>query len=59
MTNRPTHTIFCIVGEDKKSRWREIGVAWKTKDELGFIIQLDCFPRDGRLILQPSERRKA
>jgi len=56
-SNRPTHTVNAVIGEGSKSRWREIGVAWQTKDQKGLILQLDCFPRDGRVIVQPAERR--
>ncbi len=33
--------------------WHRIGAAWETKSGDGFIVQLDAFPVDGRLILMP------
>ena len=53
--NRPTHTAYCVIGG--KGRWREIGAAWPTNDAKGFIVHLDCFPRDGRVVLREAERR--
>jgi hypothetical protein len=55
-TKKPTHTAHCTVGEGKKTRWREIGAGWEIKDGKGLVLQLDCFPRNGRVIVQPAER---
>lgn len=58
-SKRPTHTAYMIVGEGTKGRWREIGAAWQTKDEKGLILQLDCWPKDGRIVIRQAEGRAA
>jgi hypothetical protein len=55
VTKRPTHTAYCIIGE--KGRWREIGAAWATTDGKDFVIHLDCFPKDGKVVLREPERK--
>lgn len=56
---RPSHTAHMIRGEGTKGRWSEIGAAWPTTDGKGFILHLDCWPRDGRVVLRESEGRQA
>lgn len=57
---RPTHTAFSVKDADgSKGRWTEIGAAWETQDQKGLILHLDCFPKDGRVVLRQSEGRQA
>ena len=39
------------IGEDK-SKWTQISVAWMHKDGDGLNIDLDCFPKNGQLVLR-------
>lgn len=39
-------------GEDKKSHWTEIGGAWRHRDGKGLNIELNSFPKDGRITLR-------
>ena len=41
--------------DDKKSNWREIGVAFKHKDGKGFDLLLDATPVSGRVVLRELE----
>ena len=53
----PTHNVYTVIdieGYDK-SRWIELGAAWPTKDEDGFVVELDALPTKGRLVIK---RRK-
>jgi hypothetical protein len=51
-----THTAHCTGGEGKKTHWQVIGAGWELKDGNGVVLQLDCFPRDGRVIIKPAEK---
>lgn len=58
MTDKPSHTAYSIKDtKEGNGRWTEIGAAWTTKDQKGFIIHLNCLPVDGRVILRQAERR--
>jgi hypothetical protein len=56
----PTHLIWQVIGENKKSRWIRCGAAWKNKDGKGFLLVFDAYPVTGRTMLRelkdkPSE----
>lgn len=52
-TNRPTHSVYVIQGEDKSERWTKIGAAWPHKDGQGFSLVLDAFPAgNGRVAIR-------
>jgi hypothetical protein len=36
----------------EKGFWTKLGAAWKSKDGKGFVLQLDCVPLDGRVVLR-------
>jgi hypothetical protein len=41
---------------DKARRWMRVGVAFPHAEGPGFNVELQCFPRDGKLVaLAPSE----
>lgn len=59
-TRRPTHEVFMVVGDDKKSRWTKVGIAFTNKDGKGFNIFLDAMPLSGRVVVLPiKEKDKA
>jgi hypothetical protein len=56
-TNKPSHVAY-TVREGKandKGFWTRIGVAWTSRDEKGFVIQLNAMPFDGKIILRMPE----
>jgi hypothetical protein len=61
-TNRPSHIAYQVrdgkAGD--KSFWTRIGVAWTSRDEKGFVIQLNAVPLDGKIILRlPDPKENA
>lgn len=45
-------------GQDRKSRWTEIGAAWRTQN--GHLrVQLEALPVNGTLILLPPQTEEA
>lgn len=55
-TKRPDLAAYVVRDrEDKKSNWREIGVAFKHKDGKGFDLLLDAVPVSGRVVLREIE----
>jgi hypothetical protein len=56
-TNKPSHVAYQVregKGSDK-SFWTRIGVAWTSRDEKGFVIQLNAIPLDGKIVLRVPE----
>lgn len=57
--NLPSHRIFVVRNYEKngeeKASWLEIGVAFQNK--LGFSIQLQANPIDGRCVALPYEEK--
>lgn len=52
-TNAPSHVAYQVrEGSGNKSYWTRIGVAWTSRDEKGFVIQLNSVPLDGKIILR-------
>jgi hypothetical protein len=58
-TNKPSHVAYQVrEGKgDNKSFWTRIGVAWTSRDEKGFVIQLNAVPLDGKIILRVPETK--
>lgn len=54
---RPDFTAYTVVetGNDK-SRWTQIGAAWKNKDGEGINITLDANPVNGRIVLRAPKQ---
>jgi hypothetical protein len=53
-TNKPSYVAYQVrdgKGDDR-SFWTRIGVAWKSRDEKGFVIQLNAVPLDGKIVLR-------
>jgi hypothetical protein len=45
--NRPTHRVYAVTKNGKKSYWRAIGAAWPHSDGEGFNLKLDYLPLNG------------
>ena len=55
-TKRPDFAAYVVRDrDDKKSNWREIGVAFTHKDGKGFDLLLDAVPVSGRVVLRTIE----
>ena len=55
-TKRPDFAAYVVRDrEDKKSNWREIGVAFAHKDGKGMDLLLDAVPVSGRVVLRTIE----
>ena len=55
----PSHIAYHV--RDRKGAdaiWTRIGSAWQHADGKGFNIQLDAFPRDGRITLRVPEEKE-
>jgi hypothetical protein len=46
-TNRPSHRVYAVTKNGKKSYWRAIGAAWPHSDGEGFNLKLDYLPLNG------------
>jgi hypothetical protein len=58
-TNRPSHRLFNVTGDDQQARWTDIGVAWPTKDGKGFTLVLNAIPVNGRVVMRLNEEKDA
>ncbi len=57
---KPTHRLYRVLGDDKGAIWTPIGATWPNKDGLGFSLQCDASPLQGRLVLRAiTERSEA
>jgi hypothetical protein len=54
---QPTHRLYRVVGDGKTAIWTRIGAAWPNKDGLGFSLQCDAVPLQGRLVLRTITER--
>ena len=55
----PSFIAYSVVErEGKKSKWREIGVAFPHGDGKGFDILYDVVPLSGRITLRSPEEKK-
>lgn len=58
-SKKPTHAAFHVRGSEERGFWNRIGSAWPHKDGLGFNIQIETVPLDGKIVLRViSENRK-
>ena len=57
--NKPPYIAYAVIdrGDDKKSKWREIGVAFPHKDGKGFDILYDVQPLNGRITLRVPDKK--
>ncbi len=58
-SSKPPYLAYAVIdrGDDKKSKWREIGVAFPHKDGKGFDILYDVQPLNGRITLRVPESK--
>lgn len=56
---KPTHRLYRVLGDGRKATWTPIGAAWPNKDGLGFSLQCDAVPLQGRLVLRAITEREA
>ncbi len=60
MTKQPAYIAYSVVDEQDtgKSRWREIGVAFRNLGhDDSFTVLLDAAPLSGKLVLLPPKER--
>lgn len=53
--NRPSHTIFQVIGEGEKARWLPIGAAWTNRDGKGLTCSFDALPVTGRTVIREAK----
>lgn len=56
---KPTHRLYRVLGDGQSASWTPIGAAWPNKDGLGFSLQCDAIPLQGRLVLRAITEREA
>lgn len=55
---RPSHIAYQVrEGEDSKAYFNRIGAVWPHKDGEGFNIELDSFPKDGKVVVRSVQER--
>lgn len=55
---KPTHRLYRVLGDGQSAIWTPIGAAWPNKDGLGFSLQCDAIPLQGRLVLRAITERE-
>jgi len=50
-SNRPSHRVYAVTKNGKRSFWRAIGAAWPHSDGDGFNLKLDYLPLNGAEIV--------
>jgi hypothetical protein len=46
-SNLPSHRVYAVTRDGKKSYWNAIGAAWPHGDGEGFNVKLDYLPING------------
>ena len=46
-SNLPSHRVYAVTRDGKKSYWNAIGAAWAHGDGEGFNVKLDYLPING------------
>ena len=56
-TNKPSLLAYTVKnrGKNQKAIWTRIGAAWPHNSGIGFSIELEALPVDGRLVLIPPK----
>lgn len=56
-SEQPSHELFHIAGEGRRSRWMRIGAAWPHKDGDGFSLDIELMPvKPGRFALRVKQQ---
>lgn len=60
-TNRPTHTLWMVEGEDKNATWTELGALWPHAKGDGFNLNLKVLPNvpGARLVILRRKDKQA
>lgn len=58
-TNRPTHTIFQVLGDGEKAIWLRVGAAWLHQDTRGARLVFNSFPLTGRIVMRERDDEQA
>ncbi len=58
-TNTPSHRVYAVTKEGKKSYWNAIGAVWPHADGEGFSVKLDYLPLNGAEIVIRKPKPKA
>lgn len=58
-TNKPTHAIYQVIGDDSNAKWFRVGSAWMHKDLHGANLKFDSFPLSGRTVLRAIDDKPA
>ena len=55
----PSHHVYHVRDRNgQKGVWTKIGAAWAHTDGLGFNVQIECVPLDGRITIRvPSDKQ--
>lgn len=60
LANEPEYRAYTVSnkgeGDQRKSRWTEIGAAWPTQSGDGYRIILEAVPVNGTVILLPPKQ---
>ena len=51
-TRKPSHRLYRVLGDGAGAIWTPIGAAWPNKDGLGFSINCDAVPLQGRIVMR-------
>ena len=57
--NPPSHRVYAVTKEGKKSYWRAIGAIWPHADGEGFNLKLDYLPLNGADIVIRKPKAEA
>ena len=55
----PSHRVYAVTKEGKKSYWRAIGAVWPHGDGEGFNMKLDYLPLNGAEIVIRKPKAEA
>lgn len=55
----PTHRLYVVTNNSASVSWREIGAAWPNKDGLGFSLNCDAIPLQGRIVMRTITEKPA
>ncbi|MDR3472609.1 MAG: hypothetical protein P4M09_13120 [Devosia sp.] len=57
LRRKPTHRLYRVLGDGANAIWTPIGAAWPNKDGLGFSINCEAVPLQGRIVMRAIQER--
>ena len=57
LTRKPSHRLYRVMGDGRSAIWTPIGAAWPNKDGLGFNLNCDAVPLQGRIVMRVITER--